>query len=187
MPCIIFSSDSYPSMMQLSATVSTGMEPGRDAILEPEQEFIERHGLVVAHSLARNVDGRILVQLLNPSPAPVTVRKSEKVGLLQSLEDACTDVCALRELGSGTPESNAHRKSRDEVIKQLLSNVHDLSHLEIKQLESLLSEFSDVISTGEDDLGKTKLLYHDWRCSANLAISQETPLSSKRRGTSTSI
>ena len=82
-------------------------------------------------------------------------------------------------------ESNAQRKSRDEVIKQLLSNVYDLSHSEIKQLESLLSEFSDVISTGEDDLGKTKLVYHEID-TANPAISQETPLPSKRRGTSTS-
>ena len=58
-------------------------------------------------------------------------------------------------------ESNAYRKPKDEVIKQLLSNVHDLSHSEIKQLESLLSEFSDVILTGKDDLGKTKLVYHE--------------------------
>ena len=46
-------------------------------------------------------------------------------------------------------------------IKWSLSSVHDLSHSEIKQLESLLSEFSDLTSTGEDDLGKTKLVYHE--------------------------
>ena len=58
--------------MQLPASASKeGSVPG-DIILEPEVAFVEWHGLVVAHSLTRNVEEKTVVQLLNPSPVPVT-------------------------------------------------------------------------------------------------------------------
>ena len=57
--------------------------------------FIERHGLVVSHSLSRSIDNKTLVQVLNPSPAPVTIHKNERIGLLRPLADVCVDVCAV--------------------------------------------------------------------------------------------
>ena len=59
-----------------------------DALLEPEMSFVERHGLVVAHSLSRSVNSKTVVQVMNPS-APVTVYKDEKVGVLRPLSDVC--------------------------------------------------------------------------------------------------
>jgi hypothetical protein len=83
------------SQMQLFASVSRAEtnELG-DALLEPEMSFVERHGLVVAHSLSRSVNSKIVVQVMNHSPAPVTVYKDEKVGQLRPLSDVCADVCA---------------------------------------------------------------------------------------------
>lgn len=67
------------SQMQLFASVSRAeMNELGDALLEPEMSFVERHGLVVAHSLSRSVDSKTVVQVMNP-PAPVTVYKDEKV------------------------------------------------------------------------------------------------------------
>ena len=63
--------------MQLSASVEghhLNLDQENNAILEPEAKFMERHGLLVAHSLACCDQQKVLIQLLNPSPAPVTVR-----------------------------------------------------------------------------------------------------------------
>ena len=60
-----------------------------DVILEPERAFVEQHGLVVAHSLARSVEGKTVAQLLNPSPVPVTVQRSTRVGVLRPLVEVC--------------------------------------------------------------------------------------------------
>ena len=58
------------SQMQLSAAVSgvkgTGMSEMGDALLEPEMSFVERHGLVVAHSLSRRIDSKTVVQVMIP-------------------------------------------------------------------------------------------------------------------------
>ena len=84
---------------------------------------MEQHGLVVAHSIARDVPGKTLVQLLNPSPVPVTVQKSTKVGVLHPLVEVCVDVCAAEKASIGAPHSS--RKSINEVIEQLLSDAQD--------------------------------------------------------------
>lgn len=54
--------------MQLPATISRGTLVG-DAMLEPEATFTERHGVVVARSLIRDISED--KQLINPTPAPV--------------------------------------------------------------------------------------------------------------------
>ena len=66
-----------PSFCEMQLPASTSKEesaPG-DVILEPEVAFMEQHGLVVAHSIARDVRGKTLIQLLNPSPVPVTAEE----------------------------------------------------------------------------------------------------------------
>ena len=155
--------------MQLSATVSrakgTETDELGDAILEPEMSFIERHGLVVAHSLSRSVNSKTLVQVLNPSPAPVTIHRNERIGLLRSLADVCVDVCAAVNHSGNNLEMNqqgakANKQATDKVIQQLLSGVKDKEQPEKQQLESLLEEFQDVISVGDNDLGHTDMVYH---------------------------
>ena len=44
-------------------------------ILEPQPNFMERHGLAVAHSVAINRDGAIPVQMLNPGNSSITLHK----------------------------------------------------------------------------------------------------------------
>ena len=128
------------SQMQLSAAVSgvkgTGTNEMGDALLEPEMSFVERHGLVVAHSLSRSIDSKTIVQVMNPSPAPVTVYKNEKVGLLRPLADVCADVCAVvndsgKNLEQKRKDTEAKTEAKTEAtekaIQQLLSDVQDVA------------------------------------------------------------
>lgn len=132
--------------------------------MEPEGAFVEQHGLVVAHSLARSDEGKTVVQLLNPSPVPVTVQKSTRVGVLRSLAEVCAevcvDVCAASEASGESPDNTTRRKTTDDVIQHLLSDAQDLNDTEKERLESLLNEFKDILSI-DDDLGQTKLVYHE--------------------------
>lgn len=148
--------------MQLSATVSraNGAETDElgDAILEPEMAFVERHGLVVAHSLSRSVDSKTLVQVLNPSPAPVTIHKNERIGLLRPLADVCVDICAAVNDPGDNLEVNQqaakdNKRATEKAIQQLLADAQDVGQHEKQQLRSLLEEFQDVISVGDNDLG----------------------------------
>ena len=158
--------------MQLSATTPKGESAPGDVVLEPEIAFVEQYGLVVAHSLARNVEGKTLVQLLNPSPLPVTVQKSTKVGVLRPLAEVCVDVCAAKEAEAGVGLPPSKRRSTDEAIEQLLSDVQDLNHTNRGRLKSLLNEFKEMLSVDDDDLGQTKLVYHEINTGDALPVRQ---------------
>jgi hypothetical protein len=143
--------------MQLSVSVEgccpdLGQE--NDVILEPEAKCMERHGLLVAHSLSCDQE-KVLIQLLNPSPAPVT---NEKVGILKPLMKQSENVCVVGQQPKLKPMDR--RAFVNEAIKQLLSQLEGVDDQKRDQLESLLREFEDVISAGEDDLGRTSMVYH---------------------------
>ena len=150
--------------MQLSASVEghhLNLDQENNAILEPEAKFMERHGLLVAHSLACCDQQKVLIQLLNPSPAPVTVRKNEKVGTLRPLMKHSENVCTVgRQHESYCPKPEDRKTSVEKTIKQWLLQVEGVDDQEKENLESLLKEFEDIISVGEDDLGRTRKVYH---------------------------
>ena len=133
--------------------------------MPPEMLFVERYGLVVAHSLSRSIDSKTIVQVMNlPNPpAPVTVYKDEKFGLLWPLADVCADVCAVvngKNLECNQKDTKAKTEAMEKAIQQLLSDVQDVVQQEKHQLKPLLEEFQDVISVGDDDLGCMELVHH---------------------------
>ena len=84
------------SEVQLPLSLSTTVDQGM-AILEPAPKFIEKHGVLIAHSLTLTGDQNTLVRILNPSPGPVVIHQNEKVGKLVPL-DQPDAVCTLDQL-----------------------------------------------------------------------------------------
>ena len=84
------------SEVQLPLSLSTTTDQGM-AILEPAPMFIEKHGVLIAHSLTLTGDQKTLVRVLNPSPAPVVIHQNKKVGKLVPL-DQPDSVCTLDHL-----------------------------------------------------------------------------------------
>lgn len=157
-------------------------EPGQnqkgDVILEPEASFMERHGLLVAHSISCDDHENIMIQLLNPSSAPVTVKKNDNVGILKPFSehhqiDNINAVTRHQENNQSRPPNRDN--SAKKAIQQLLCQIEGVEDQEKMKLESLLEEFEQVISVGEDDLGRTDLVYHRY-CKPQLPVSQKATL-----------
>ena len=145
--------------LQLSKCCHTGT-----AILEPALTFMERHGILIAHSLTYTgpQQEKAMVRILNPSPASVVVYQNEKVGVLcpcEEPEEICTLTASERQDGypGGTRDIGPGIK---QAIAQLIPNDMDLPPNISEGLGALLHEFSDVISTGDSDLGRTTLTQH---------------------------
>ena len=150
------------SQMQLPLIVSEPQqgEPGgsaNGALLEPHAEFMERHGLLVAHCLVTTKGSQVPVRILNPSPAPVTVYQSEKVGQLRPLGEENSMPVQTVETRPLTKTANG---MANEAIEKLVADTEGLTKIEQAQLHELLQDFSDVISTGAADLGRTNLTQH---------------------------
>ena len=47
------------------------------------------HSVLVAHSLSHVENGHVIADILNPSPASVTIHQHERIVIFQPMEEAC--------------------------------------------------------------------------------------------------
>eukprot|EP00731_Ephydatia_muelleri_P008199 Em0004g537a len=133
-------------------------------LLEPLDTFMEDHGLLVARSLSQVSCNHLVVQVLNPGPAPVVVNKDVRVGVIKPVTESDI-VCSIE-----STKSNRHVGHSEcaHLIELMLQNTEHLSSYHKSQGVALLQEFQDVIAkSDDDDLGQTSLSFHtidtDWR------------------------
>ena len=63
-------------------------------------------------------------------------------------------------LEEADPYPQSHSEEAKQVVRQLQSRAQGLSEAECTALETLLFNFSDVISLNSSDLGRTKVVRH---------------------------
>eukprot|EP00731_Ephydatia_muelleri_P008226 Em0004g564a len=90
--------------MYISASALDKKEAGA-VLLEPLDTFMEDHGLLVARSLSQVSCNHLVVQVLNPGPAPVVVNKDVRVGVIKPVTDSDI-VCSIE-----STKSNRHNTS----------------------------------------------------------------------------
>eukprot|EP00731_Ephydatia_muelleri_P020333 Em0013g60a len=127
-----------------------------DVLFEPRKDFMESHGLAVAHAVMQTRNDLIVVQVLNPHRMPVVLRKGEKIGCLKPLQD----VCSIELIDEKGQKNSQRRQALEDAIDQLVSAAKNISDSDKRKLRDLLSQFGDVISTGDRDLGKTSMVFH---------------------------
>ena len=76
--------------VQLPVDLASDEEfPCHVGLFEPKSDFAEDHGgLMVAHSVSPTYNGKTTIQLINPTPIPVTLYSREKIGKLSLLQEA---------------------------------------------------------------------------------------------------
>ena len=119
-------------------------------MLEPEMRFMEHRGVLIAqsvHSVSAS-GGRTLARVLNPSNAPVTVYRDEKLGVLQPLSIPL-ESAALEEADT-YPQS--HSEEPKQAVRQLQSRAQGLSEAESTAFETLLFNllFLSTVATWEE-------------------------------------
>ena len=154
-----------PGQYEMQLPVCLG-SPSIDytGVLQPASKFTERHGLLVAYSISSSQNGDTMVRVVNPYPAPITVRQHEKVGTFQPLDDT-DEVCLLEPAGDRkdlTPKnlSTGSNAEVTQAIHQLESGVQGLTSPQRARLHSLLREYTEVISLRSGDLGRTSVIRH---------------------------
>ena len=141
------------------------------AILEPAPKSIEKHGVLIAHSLTHTGDQNTLVCILNPSPEPVVIHQNEKVGKLVPL-DQPDAMCTLDQLSLQQEQQKPKPSDVERAIAQMTDDTQVLHQTEKTKLEALLHEFADMLSVSNDDLGRTTIVKHQ----IDLGESDATPV-----------
>ena len=107
-------------------------------MVEPKPEFIDRHGLYVAHSLSMNRNGFITVQVLNPTFAPIVIHKSEKLGLFQSVQWG-SQVHSIWDQDKSSHTAGAPCFNIAETIAKMKCSVEGLTQSEQQKFGELLT------------------------------------------------
>ena len=63
-----------------------GDPSGEDIVFTPFNDKLENKGLLGANVLARNVNNRICIQLMNSTSDTVTVKKHTKIGMVENTQ-----------------------------------------------------------------------------------------------------
>jgi len=97
-------------------------------------------------------NGEVPLQITNPSNKTVTLYKEQNLGFIDEVE----------EVGSTTAfVNNIHERSHIDYQSLISKTVEfDGSEERRRAFMYLLSEYTDIISTGSHDLGRTKLVEH---------------------------
>ena len=136
--------------------VNTGEIPLRSAIIEPVEgggELAQR-GLVLARSLVKPQGEVLPLRILNPSDDARVVRKGTTVGTVEAVE--VESVVPLSQVGAGEVNDNLPKHLYD-LYERSKVNLSEDYHDEVK---SCLSDYQDVFSSGDHDIGKTNVVEH---------------------------
>ena len=105
------------------------------SIVEPLAKFMNEYALVVARSITLVISGCIMIQVLNPSPAPVVVSKKVKVGTVESVhQEYC---CKMSSAGPQEERNNL----LEERIEKMLEESVTLGDKERQRAKELLRDF----------------------------------------------
>ena len=110
--------------IQLCKTRTIGEFEG---ILEPEMKFMKHRGVLIArfvHSVSAG-SGRSLVRVLNPSNAPITVYRDEKLGVLQPLS------MPLESAALEDADPSSQSKEVKQAVRQLQSRAYCLGNFDV--------------------------------------------------------
>ena len=146
---------------------------GSVALIEPRTRFLDKHLLAMTPTLVEDKSCReyVPICLQNLSLKPVTIPKDTIIGELHSCttmdDEPSLPPAPLAACCNATvPAENPATQPFDLFERPPLDDGNT------KELAELLSEYSDVISTGPQDLGTTSLITHTVETSSERPIRQ---------------
>ena len=132
-----------------------------ESIIEPtEQSQLTDTGAMLARAVVNmnTADSSIPLRVYNPRAVAITVKKGMAVGKLTPVID-----CELRP--SGDIADDVNKVARNVRVPAHLKSLYEASVKELPadqhyKVARLLTEYQDVFSKGDDDLGQTDIIKH---------------------------
>ena len=133
-------------------------------IVEPSDNFVSKHGLLVGKTLVDTCNKFIPVRILNLDTKPKTVFQDTVVGTFESVVEV-------------NPTETMGNDKQVEELPEYLVDLYDrscehLSHEQRLKLKLFLFEFQDVFAKNDRELGRTGLVKHSIDVGKNRPVKQ---------------
>ena len=136
-----------------------GEPKGEDIVFSPMKDKLESRGLFGANVLARNVNNRIYIRVMNPTNETVELMKDTKIGTIEKVEQQHVDLGTIRNVNDSKEEQDAN----EDLFSKITIN-DSLTSNQRKQLIELLTEYRDIFSKSKTDIGHCSLVKHEIFC-----------------------
>jgi len=144
----------YTSMMVL-VSVQTQYTEQEAVQSEPTEPSNNNSKLFIASSIGTPKNGKIPINMLNPTPTPITVYRSTKLGKVWVYRDKTKDpLCCANSLNE-TPSTRPPMLDMSRVRIE-----STLSEAEKNRLLSLISDYSSLFVQDDNDLIHTNMITH---------------------------
>ena len=121
-------------------------------IFEPADTLASKYDLLVARVVSAPTTNRIPLRAVNVSPEPMVLHRGTHVGQFE------LDVSVLDK--SGLPERNGCEWGVEALESELHLSDRGLNDAQRKAVKVMLHNNLSVFSSGEGDLGRTRMAYH---------------------------
>lgn len=135
------------------------------AVVECNERFTERHGVMVAKILVDPSNELVPLRLMNPSNRPITLYEGTLVGECYSaevIENNPSVGCRTlqgRNRGDGVPPTGPTQLT--EPLEELaLRSCTELTEAQAGEVRKCLAANADVFARSKEDLGRTDLVQH---------------------------
>ena len=134
---------------------------GLAGLIEPNEKFMEKNGLLVARSIVHPEMYNIPLRIINLNKEPCTLYKGTIIATCNKVdeEDIQTSEFVNSVAGSQTIV-NKGRQLPDYLHEVFESNQANLDKDQKEKFRDLLIEYSDIFSKSSEDIGLTDLVEH---------------------------
>ncbi|VDI23711.1 Hypothetical predicted protein [Mytilus galloprovincialis] len=134
---------------------------GLAGLIEPNEKFMEKNGLLVARSIVHPEMYNIPLRIINLNKEPCTLYKGTIIATCNKVDEEDIQTSEfVNSVAGGQTIVNKGRQLPDYLHEVFESNQANLDKDQKEKFRDLLIEYSDIFSKSSEDIGLTDLVEH---------------------------
>ncbi|CAG2204440.1 unnamed protein product [Mytilus edulis] len=146
---------------------------GLAGLIEPNEKFMEKNGLLVARSIVHPEMYNIPLRIINLNKEPCTLYKGTIIATCNKVDEEDIQTSEfVNSVAGGQTIVNKGRQLPDYLHEVFESNQANLDKDQKEKFRDLLIEYSDIFSKSSEDIGLTDLVEHTINTGNNPPVRQ---------------
>ncbi|CAG2197901.1 unnamed protein product [Mytilus edulis] len=146
---------------------------GLAGLIEPNEKFVEKNGLLVARSIVHPEMYNIPLRIINMNKEPCTLYKGTIIATCNKVDEEDIQTSEfVNSVAGGQAIVNKGRQLPDYLHEVFESNQANLDKDQKEKFRDLLIEYSDIFSKSSEDIGLTDLVEHTINTGNNPPVRQ---------------
>ena len=127
-------------------------------LVQPQQTFLETHGVGVAATLSKREENSIVVRLINVTEQSVKIKKNTPVAMFSPV--TVIEEATVRSTTETWEDENREAENKEKFLHQFDEELSELTEEEQHKFRELLNKYSDQFMSPGNMIGQTGMVQH---------------------------